>query len=339
MQEEINRQIVLKSRPSGYPVLDNFELIHSDIPDIKDGELLIRTVWMSLDPYMRGRIKESAQLGLGSAHPLGQTMPGGTVGRVVLSKNPNIPIGSFVDSPSGWQDYAVSNGRNLRLLNPDSAPLSTALGILGMPGLTAYHGLFEIGKPQVGETLVVSAASGAVGAVVGQLGKLSGCKVVGIAGTDEKVSYITNDLGFDAGINYKTESVEQKLSEHCPHGVDIYFDNVGGSTSDAAIDLISDRGRVIVCGQISQYNLPEQDTGPRNLWQLLRHQATIEGFTVGRYSNRSDVARERLTRLVQQNKLKYKEDVIEGLENAPSAFIGMMNGQNFGKLLIKVSDE
>ena len=185
----------------------------------------------------------------------------------------------------------------------------------------------------------MSAASGAVGAVVGQLGKLSGCKVVGIAGTDEKVSYITNDLGFDAGINYKTESVEQKLSEHCPHGVDIYFDNVGGSTSDAAIDLISDRGRVIVCGQISQYNLPEQDTGPRNLWQLLRHQATIEGFTVGRYSNRSDVARERLTRLVQQNKLKYKEDVIEGLENAPSAFIGMMNGQNFGKLLIKVSEE
>ena len=340
MREESNRQIVLKSRPAGYPDLDNFELIHSDIPDIKEGELLVRTLWMSLDPYMRGRIKESSQLGLGStAHPIGQTMPGGTVGRVVLSKNPSIPTGSFVESPSGWQDYSVSNGRNLRLLNPESAPLSTALGILGMPGLTAYHGLFEIGKPQVGETLVVSAGSGAVGAVVGQLGKLAGCRVIGIAGTDEKVNYMTKDLEFDAGINYKEESVEQKLSEHCPHGVDIYFDNVGGSISDAAIDLIADRGRVIVCGQISQYNLPEQDNGPRNLWQLLRHQATIEGFTVGRYANRSDVARERLTRLVQQNKLRYKEDVIEGLEDAPSAFIGMMNGQNFGKLLIKVSDE
>jgi NADPH-dependent curcumin reductase CurA len=320
--------------------LDNFELIHSDIPDVKDGELLIKTIWMSLDPYMRGRIKENSQLGLGALpHPIGHTMPGGSIGRVVFSRNPNIPIGSFVDSPSGWQDYFVSNSNNIRLLNSESAPLSTNLGILGMPGLTAYHGLFEIGKPQVGETIVVSAASGAVGAVVGQLGKLSGCRVIGIAGTDEKISYIKNDLGFDAAINYKTESVEQKLSEYCTHGVDIYFDNVGGTISDAVIDLIADRGRVIVCGQISQYNLPEQDTGPRNLWQLLRHQATIEGFTVGRYANRSNVARQRLTTLVQENKLKYKEDIIEGLENAPSAFIGMMSGQNFGKLLIKVSNE
>lgn len=340
MQEQTNRQVVLASRPSGYPTLDNFELIETPIPNVGNGEILIRTLWMSLDPYMRGRIKEAPKLGLGpSPHPIGQTMPGGTVGKVILSKNGSMPVGSFVDSPSGWQDYFVSDGRNVRLVDPKVAPLSTALGILGMPGLTAYHGLFEIGKPQVGETLVVSAASGAVGAVVGQLGKLSGCRVIGLAGTEKKIDYVLNELGFDAAINYKTESVENKLSEYCPHGVDVYFDNVGGPISDAVIDLIADRGRVIICGQISQYNMPEQGSGPRNLWQLLRHQATIEGFTVGRYANRAEVARQRLTRLVQQGSLKYKEDIVEDLENAPGAFIGMMTGENFGKLLIKVSED
>lgn len=340
MLELINRRVILSKRPRGYPTPEDFQIVKSEIPEIRDGEILIRTIWMSLDPYMRGRVREAGITRGGPVpHPVGDTMPGGTVGKVVSSRNPRIPVGTFVDSQAGWQDYIVSNGRGLRQINPETAPLSTSLGILGMPGLTAYHGLFEIGRPQVGETLVVSAASGAVGAVVGQLGKLAGCKVVGIAGTNEKVNYVTSELGFDAGINYRTDDIEKALAKHCPDGVDIYFDNVGGTISDTVIDNIADRGKVIVCGQISQYNLPGQESGPRNLWQFLRKQATIEGFNVGRYADRAEIARKRLTSLVQQGMLKYKEDVIEGLENAPAAFIGLMKGENFGKLLIRVSKD
>jgi hypothetical protein len=272
-------------------------------------------------------------------HPVGKTMPGGTVGKIVVSRNALLPVGTFVEVAAGWQDYLISSGRNLRILDPRDAPLSTALGILGMPGLTAYHGLFEIGKPQPGETLLVSGASGAVGAVVGQLGKLAGCTVVGIAGSAEKVNYLAQELGFDAVINYKTDNVEAAIQEYCPNGVDVYFDNVGGEITDVVMENLAFRARMIICGQISQYNLTEPELGPRNLRQLLVHQASVEGFIVGRFADRAEVARARLTQLLQQGKIAYREDVIEGLEYAPDAFMGLFEGKNFGKMLIKVSSE
>ena len=233
----------------------------------------------------------------------------------------------------------MSEGQNLRRLDPKPAPISTALGILGMPGLTAYFGLFEIGRPEPGDTVVVSAASGAVGAVVGQLAKMAGCRVVGIAGTAAKIDYIVNELGFDQGVNYRDEEFPDRLAGACPEGVNVYFDNVGGEVSDAVFELLADRARVALCGQISQYNLEAPDLGPRNLRSLVGKQVKVEGFLVSRFANRAEMARQRLTRWLLEGKLKYREDVVEGLWNAPNALIGMMHGSNFGKLLIKVSEE
>jgi hypothetical protein len=337
VNEEINRRVILQSRPQGYPTSENFKIIESDIPVPSEGEVLVRTLWLSVDPYMRGRISDVPSYA--APHPVGKTMPGGTVGKIVVSRNALLPVGTFVEVAAGWQDYLISSGRNLRILDPRDAPLSTALGILGMPGLTAYHGLFEIGKPQPGETLLVSGASGAVGAVVGQLGKLAGCTVVGIAGSAEKVNYLAQELGFDAVINYKTDNVEAAIQEYCPNGVDVYFDNVGGEITDVVMENLAFRARMIICGQISQYNLTEPELGPRNLRQLLVHQASVEGFIVGRFADRAEVARARLTQLLQQGKIAYREDVIEGLEYAPDAFMGLFEGKNFGKMLIKVSSE
>jgi NADPH-dependent curcumin reductase CurA len=335
--EQTNRKVILHSRPQGYPTGDNFKIIETDIPVPGEGEVLVRTLWLSVDPYMRGRISDAPSYT--PPLPVGQTMPGGTVGKVVVSRNDRFPVGTFVEVAAGWQDYLVSSGRNLRVLDEKSAPLSTAVGVLGMPGLTAYHGLFEIGKPQPGETLVVSGASGAVGAIVGQLGKLAGCTVVGIAGSDEKAHYLAQELGFDGVINYKTENVETAIQQHCPGGVDMYFDNVGGNITDIVIKNLAFRARMIICGQISQYNLEEPELGPRNLGQLIVHQASVEGFIVGRFADRAEVARARLTQLVKQGKIVYREDVVDGLENAPDAFMGLFEGKNFGKMLIKVSSE
>ena len=218
-------------------------------------------------------------------------------------------------------------------------PLSTALGVLGMPGMTAYFGFLDVCEPRPGETVVVSAASGAVGQVVGQIAKIMGCRVVGTAGSDEKVNYIVNELGFDAGINYKTEDVPTALVEACPLGVDVYFDNVGGPVTDAVMEQLADFARISVCGQISQYNVEEPPLGPRNMRALITHQARMEGFLVFQFAARHDDARRRMASWIREGKLKYREDVVEGLENAPRAFIGMMRGENFGKLLVKVSDE
>ena len=335
--EQVNRQVILNSRPQGYPTGENFKIVEGDIPVPGEGQVLVRTLWLSVDPYMRGRMSDAPSYT--PPHPVGKTMPGGTVGKIVVSRNASFPVGTFVEVGAGWQEYLVSSGRNLRKLDPSEAPLSTALGVLGMPGLTAYHGLFEIGKPQPGETLVVSGASGAVGAVVGQLGKLAGCRVVGIAGSAEKVSYLEEELGFDGGINYKTDDMESAIRQQCPNGVDVYFDNVGGETTDIVMENLAFRARMIICGQISLYNLEEPDLGPRNLRQLLVHQASVEGFIVGRFADRAEVARARLTQFVREGKITYREDVVDGLENAPGAFMGLFQGANFGKMLVKVSSE
>ena len=261
MVEGVNRQVVLAARPVGYPQEQDFQVRDAPMPALGERQVLVRNLWLSLDPYQRGRMSDAPSYT--PSAEIGDVMTGGTVGRIVASNSGDFATGEIVQGQLGWQDYAVSNGSNLRKLDPSQAPVSTALGILGMPGLTAYFGLFEVGRPKPGDTVVVSAASGAVGAVVGQLAKMAGCRVVGTAGTQQKIDYITGELGFDAGINYKTEDVGIRLEEACPDGVDVYFDNVGGFVTDAVMEVLAYRARIAICGQISQYNLETPDNGPR----------------------------------------------------------------------------
>ena len=335
MPANLNRRIVLASRPDAYPEPRHFRLEEVPAPEPSEGEALVQVEWLSLDPYMRGRMR----LGPSYAAPveIGGVMTGGVVGRVVESRTPEVAVGDIVEGSLGWQEYAVARPGQLRKVDPDLAPISTAVGVLGMPGMTAYFGFLEVAAPEVGDTVVVSAASGAVGQVVGQIAKIMGCRVVGTAGSEDKIDFIVNELGFDAGINYKTEDVEYALARECPDGIDVYFDNVGGPVTDAVLQLLNVHGRVSVCGQISQYNLPEPELAPRNMGLLIQKQAKMEGFLVFNFAHKHDHARQRMAEWIRSGQLKYKEDVVEGLENAPRAFIGLMKGENFGKLLIKVS--
>ena len=337
MPNTVNRQIKLASRPVSYPRESDFSLVESPLPQPGEGEVLIQALWLSLDPYMRGRMRDEKSY----ANPveLGQVMVGGVAGRIVQSRTPAFSVGEIVEGSLGWQEYAVSDGRGLRKVALGLGPLSLALGVLGMPGMTAYFGLLNVGLPKTGDTVVVSAASGAVGQVVGQISKIMGCRTVGLAGTPEKIDYIVNELGFDAGINYKTENVSSALGAACPLGIDVYFDNVGGPITDAVIEQLNVGARISICGSISQSNLEEPEPGPRNLGLLVRKQARAEGFLVGQFSNRFDEGRHRLAGWIKEGRIRYKEDVVEGLENAPRAVIGLMQGENFGKLLIKVSPE
>jgi len=337
MNQESNTRITLKSRPDGYPQPSDFELVEEPIPQPREGEVLIKAIWLSLDPYMRGRMRDVESYA--PSVQLGSVIVGGVVGRVVEARTPAFAVGDLVVGPLGWQQYATSDGRNLLRVDTALGPLSTALGILGMPGMTAYFGLLDVCEPKPGDTVVVSAASGAVGQVVGQIAKIMGCRVIGIAGTQEKIDYIVDELGFDVGINYKTQDVMSELALACPLGIDVYFDNVGGEISDAAMENLADFARIAICGQISQYNLAEPALGPRNVRLLTTHQARMEGFLVFQFAARHDQGRRRIAGWIREGKIKYKEDVVEGIENAPAAFIGMMRGENFGKLLVKVSEE
>ena len=337
MNQESNTRITLKSRPDGYPQPSDFELVEEPIPQPREGEVLIKAIWLSLDPYMRGRMRDVESYA--PSVQLGSVIVGGVVGRVVEARTPAFAVGDLVVGPLGWQQYATSDGRNLLRVDTALGPLSTALGILGMPGMTAYFGLLDVCEPKPGDTVVVSAASGAVGQVVGQIAKIMGCRVIGIAGTQEKIDYIVDELGFGVGINYKTQDVMSELASACPLGIDVYFDNVGGEISDAAMENLADFARIAICGQISQYNLAEPALGPRNVRLLTTHQARMEGFLVFQFAARHDQGRRRIAGWIREGKIKYKEDVVEGIENAPTAFIGMMRGENFGKLLVKVSEE
>ena len=337
MSTESNHRIVLASRPTAYPEPSHFRLEEVPIPIPGEGEALVRTIWLSLDPYMRGRMREGPSYATPVA--IGGVMTGGVVGRVVESRTPEVAVGEIVDGSLGWQEYAVARPGQLRKVDPTLAPISTAVGVLGMPGMTAYFGFLDVCEPAVGDTVVVSAASGAVGQIVGQIGKIMGCRVVGTAGSDEKVDFIVNELGFDAGINYKTENVDEALAAACPDGIDVYFDNVGGHVTDSVLQQINVHARISVCGQISQYNLPEPELAPRNMGMLVQKQAKMEGFLVFNFAHRHEHARQRMAGWIRNGDLRYREDVVEGLENAPTAFIGMMNGENFGKLLVKVGPE
>nr|WP_269321867.1 NADP-dependent oxidoreductase [Oceanobacillus salinisoli] len=335
--EKANRSILLISRPEGMPSQDNFQITTNPIPNINEDEVLVRAIYLSVDPYMRGRM--SGKKTYIDPFKLNKPLIGGVVGKVVESKNSHFQVGDIVQGYMRWADYSVSEGKDLRKIDPTIAPISTSLGVVGMPGLTAYVGLLDIGKPKKGETVVISGAAGAVGTVVGQIAKLKGCRVVGISGSDKKNKYLENELGFDETINYKTENVNEELKVACPNGVDIYFDNVGGSISDAVMKRINFFSRIVLCGQISQYNNKKVDYGPRMQQQILTHSAIMQGFIIRNYTNRYEEGFQQLGKWVKEGKIKYRETTIEGLENAPDAFIGLFHGENIGKQLVKVSDE
>ena len=335
-----NRRIVLASRPVGAPTGDNFRLEEAPIPALSDGQVLLRTIYLSLDPYMRSRMND----GPSYAPPLalGDVMVGGTVSRVEASQHPDFAAGDLVLSYSGWQDYALSDGSGLTKLEADFAHPSYALGVLGMPGFTAYMGLLDIGQPKEGETLVVAAATGAVGSVVGQIAKLKGCRVVGIAGGAEKCDYATKELQFDACIDHYRPELPQRLAAACPEGIDVYFENVGGPVFEAVLPLLNVNARVPVCGLIAQYNADGAPQGPDRLPRLmetiLKRRLKMQGFIIfDDYGDRFGEFFTNMKAWVEEGKIKYKEDVVDGLENAPQAFIGQLEGKNFGKLVVRVA--
>jgi len=328
-----SRRVILKNRPVGAPTPSDFDVVEAPVPAPRDGEMLCRTIYLSLDPYMRGRISGVKSYAKG-VDP-GELMVGGTVSEVVESRHPGFKAGDLVQGYDGWQTHAVCTGAGVRTLDPTLVPISTALGVLGMPGMTAYVGLLDIGQPKPGETVVVSAASGAVGAVVGQLAKLRGCRAVGIAGSKDKCDYVVNELGFDACVNYKTDALVPALSAACPQGIDIYFENVGGAVTDAAVQLLNPFARIPLCGLISMYNATGPAPGPS--WRaLLTNRVLVKGFIVSDHLDRLPAFLDDCTRWVREGRLKFREDVVEGLDSAPRAFIGLLEGKNFGKMLVRV---
>jgi len=335
------QRIVLASRPVGEISPENFRLEQTSIPAPASGEILLRTLWLSLDPYMRGRMSDAPSYAAPVA--IGQVMEGGTVSEVVASNNPDYKPGDIVLGRGGWQTHEVSNGKGLRKLDPKAAPLSYALGILGMPGMTAYFGLAEIGKPQTGDTLVVAAASGAVGSVVGQIAKIRGARAVGIAGGEKKCRFVTDELGFDACVDHHGPDFAARLKEACPKGIDVYFENVGGKVFETVFPLLNTYARVPVCGVISQYNAAEPLQGtnwvPTLMRGVLTKRLTVRGFIVSDFYPRFNEFATEVVGWVKSSRLKYREDIIEGLENAPRGLIGLLRGENFGKRLVRVAQK
>ena len=332
----INKQILLAARPQGVPKPADFRLNEAPIPEPAAGELLVRAVYLSVDPYMRGRMVDRKSYA--APVQLGDVMVGQVVGVVEKSNASEYTAGDVVAGHLGWQQFATCTPDQVYSIRGE-LPISTALHVVGMPGLTAYFGLLHVCEPKSGETVVVSGAAGAVGTAVGQIARIQGCRVVGIAGSDEKIDYITNELGFDAGINYKTAEIYPALKETCPDGIDVYFDNVGGTTTDAVFGLINVHGRMAICGQISQYNATEVQYGPRLLWNLIVKRAKVEGLLVSDFADRFSEGRKALHTWVSEGKLKYRERITDGIENAPQAFIEMLGGANIGKQLVRVSAE
>lgn len=339
----LNQRYVLASRPEGEPRPENFRLEEAPVPALDEGQVLLEVHYLSLDPYMRGRM--SAVQSYARPVEIGEVMEGGTVARVLQSRHPRVQEGDFVLSHSGWQRYAVAEGRALRRLDPQEAPVSTALGVLGMPGFTAYAGLLNIGQPQAGETVVVAAASGAVGSVVGQLARLKGARAVGIAGGAEKCRYVRETLGFDAVLDHREPDLAGRLRAACPDGIDVYFENVGGRVWDAVLPLFNEFARVPVCGLIADYNgqygaggqmPPGPDRLPLTMRQILSKSLRVRGFIQREFTaQRPDFYRE-MGAWVREGSIRYREDFVDGLERAPEAFIGLLSGRNFGKLIVRV---
>jgi NADPH-dependent curcumin reductase CurA len=331
-----NQRVVLARRPRGMPRPEDFRLEEGPVPSPGQGQVLCRTIYLSLDPYMRGRLREERSYA--RRVELGEVIVGGTVSEVVESRHPDFKPGDVVLGANGWQAFGLSDGRGLRRLDPGAAPISTALGVLGMPGLTAWVGLFDIGRPQPGQTVVVSAAAGAVGSVVGQLAKIHGCRAVGVAGPPDKCCFVVETLGFDACVSHRTDDLAAALRAACPDGIDVYFDNVGGPVLAAVLGLVNIGARIPLCGLIAEYNALEPPPGP-NLRPVLFNRVTIQGFIVSDHAQREPQFLEDMGRWVRQGRVRYREDIVDSLARAPEAFIGLLEGRNFGKLLVRVSPD
>ncbi|MCP3027391.1 zinc-binding dehydrogenase [Halobacillus sp. A5] len=331
----MNREIHLVKRPEAAPTHEHLNIIEQPAPAPNEGDVLLKTLYVSVDPYMRGRMNDAKSYI--EPFQLNEPISGGAIAQVVESRTSQFEIGDIVTGALEWKEYSTADGTALRKVDPSLGSVTTSLGILGMPGLTAYFGLLDIGAPKEGETLVVSGAAGAVGSAVVQIGKIYGCRVIGIAGSEQKTSYLKDKLGVDAVIDYKKENVADALQTACPDGVDIYFDNVGGDISDTVYPLLNKFARIVQCGAISSYNTPD-DKGPRIHMQLIKSSALIKGFTVGDYQDRFSEGFQHLSKWVKEGSLTYEENIVEGFENIPDAFFGLFKGENLGKQLVKTAE-
>lgn len=334
------QRIVLAARPVGEPKPSDFRLEDYAVPQAGAGEVLLRTIWLSLDPYMRGRMSDGPSYA--QPVPVGGVMEAGTVSEVIASNNPKFATGDIVLSRAGWQTHALSDGAGLRKIDPSIAPISTAVGVLGMPGMTAYTGLLDIGQPKEGETVVVAAASGAVGSAVGQIARIKGARAIGIAGGQDKCDYVKREFGFDDCIDHRDPDLAAKLKDACPKGIDVYFENVGGPVFEAVFPLLNAFARVPVCGLIAHYN-DTQSVAPKWAGAMMRNvltkRLTIRGFIVSDFASRHGDFLRDMSGWVRDGKIKYKEHVTEGLANAPEAFMGLLKGANFGKQLVRVGPD
>ncbi|MBM3568367.1 MAG: NADP-dependent oxidoreductase [Alphaproteobacteria bacterium] len=337
MTAKTYRRVVVAARPSGEPKESDFRIETLPIPEPGPKEVLVRAIYLSLDPYMRGRLRDVPSY----APPvgIGEVMVGGVVGEVVKSYHPAFKAGEFVEGRMGWQEYAVVEPSELRKVDPALAPISTANGVLGMPGLTAYFGLFSVAEPKPGETVAISAASGAVGQVAGQLAKIMGCRAVGIAGGQAKCDFVQRELGFDACVDYKAGDLDAALRAACPAGIDVYFENVGGPVSDAVFRQLNMFARIAACGSVSQANNETPAQGPRLLGLFTGRRVRLQGFIVSDFRDHNPAALRRLGQWVKSGRIKYREDIVDGIERAPAAFIGLLRGENFGKLQVRLGPE
>jgi len=337
MVEKVSREIRLKNRPAGLPTESDFELAEVAVPQAGEGQVLVQNIYMSVDPYMRARMDDRRSYM--PPFQLDQPLDGTCVGRVVESNSDQFQVDDIVLGRLGWREYFVSDSKGIIKIDPNVAPIQAYLGTMGMPGLTAYYGLLEIGKPKEGETVFVSAASGAVGSIVCQIAKLKGCYVVGSAGSDEKVAWLLEEAGVDAAFNYKkTDDIIAEVAKKCPNGIDVYYENVGGVHLEAALEHMKKFGRIVMCGMIAIYNATGLVPGPSNLAYIIGKQLTMQGFIV---SDHFDILMQfyaDMGKWIAEGKIKWKETIIDGIENAPRAFIGLFNGENLGKMIVKVGD-
>jgi NADPH:quinone reductase len=332
----VSREVRLVGRPRGVPDEELFEVVETPVPEPADGQVVVRNAYLSVDPYMRPRMNDMRSYV--APFTLGEVMTGGAVGRVAASRNAKFAEGDWVLHQLGWREWALSDGAAMRKIDPKGAPVSTALGVLGMPGFTAYYGLFEIGTPAAGETVFVSGAAGAVGSAAGQMAKIAGCRVLGCAGSEEKCAWL-EELGFDGAFEYRRRPVREALKELAPDGIDIYFDNVGGDSLEAAIGAMRNYGRIVACGSVARYNDVEASPGPRNTFMIVTKRLRIQGYIISDHYDRFREFSERAQEWVRDGRLRYRETVVEGIENAPRAFLGLFEGANIGKMLVKVGPD
>ncbi len=337
-----SREIRLKSRPKGMPTAENFELAVTDLPDPADGEILVRNVWMSVDPYMRGRMTDRKSYI--PPFQLGKAMEGGAVGEVIASNNPAFSVGDYVVGfDGGWKEYYLSSGKGLMKADPAMAPLSAYLGVLGMPGMTAYVGLMRIGELKEGDTVLVSAAAGAVGSIACQIARARGCRVIGIAGGEGKCAWLKSELGVDETVDYKAaadfQALQAAFDKACPDGVDVYFENVGGDLLTAALNVMKPFGRIVMCGLISVYNAETPQPGPWNLFHVVAKRLKMQGFIVSDHNDILPQFTADMAKWLKEGRIKYKETVYEGIEKAPDAFLGLFSGANTGKMLVRLGPD